>query len=219
MKRFLLCLIAVLCVAAGVAGCAISRKVTPAVVDPRAVDYAAEAGVIDPNDYGGYANLEKAVKLEAAVANAYELNDFTLHQALDKNTVDARQLGQITSRNTKIALAREGLLFGEKGLLTLGLGMIGMGSLGGFVGLLKKRKGDFTPAELEGAMAQAGIEVGVKERQFCQLVKGAQLFFDQHQVDDGQGGVTDDAAGKELKAAMGHIMDTDTRMAVKVAKT
>jgi len=133
-------------------GCvALSEHVTPAPVNPAAIKYAAEAGVVDANSYRGYANLYKARKLGIAVKAAYEVNTLAIDQIQERHELDYGILNEAVTRNTKIGEDREALGFGPKGIIPMALGLAGMGGLGGLVGLMRKRPGDVTKDELNSA--------------------------------------------------------------------
>jgi hypothetical protein len=217
LSHALLVLLTLLCVAAAVGCAAVSEYVTPAQIDQRAVDYAASAGIVDPNDYGGYGNLLKAVRLQTAVQAAYEVNSLQLQQMQERNELDYGLLNEVVSRNTKIAQAREEMLFSEKGLISLGLGLAGMGGLGGFLGLMRRRPGDVTQAEMRSALADAGVSVGKKEEQMLEIILGVQAFLRAHQTEVAGGGKADDAVAAQLKEFLDKAESKSTRQAVKTA--
>ena len=98
-------------------GCAaLSHLITPADLDARAVDYVVDAGVADANDFKGYANLEKAVKLEKAVHDAFQLKQLQLDQLADDNNLLYTQLNKTTMANRKQGFEKEERLFGKTGL-------------------------------------------------------------------------------------------------------
>jgi len=68
------------------------------------------------------------------------------------------------------------LIFGEEGILTLGLGMLGMGGLAGLAGLMRKRPGDWTKEDVDNAMEAADLEVEIKGDQIVEIVKGIETF-------------------------------------------
>ena len=105
----------------GVGCAAISEYVTPATVDSRAVEYAAKSGVADANSFRGFANLEKAMRLEVAVDAAYEVNSLAITQMAEKNKLDYNLLRGVVDRSLEIARSREEQLFGPTGLLSMGL--------------------------------------------------------------------------------------------------
>lgn len=199
-------------------GCAtLSTYVTPAKIDRGAVDYAVDAGVAEPNDYDGYPNLLKAGNLQNDVDSAHSVIQLSLQQQAQKDDLDYSIHRDTASSNYTIGVQREEMLFGEKGLLTLGLSMAGFGTLTGLVGLMRKRPGDVTTAEMEQTVAQATgkttEELSTKERQMIQLVKSVQAFRD-----------TFKRTNPDTIAAMDTILnekqDTDTRITVaKIKKT
>ena len=174
-------------------GCvAVSKYATPATVDQAAVKYAAEAGVIDANSYRGYANLEKAERLERALESAYKLYTLGIEQARERHELDYGILAKISAANTKRGQATEAALFSERGLIPLVAGLAGFGGLGGLIGLLRKRPGDITPVEMESALTSAGMDVQDKERQMLEIVAGVQAFLSKPEVsDEAKGGLKD----------------------------
>ena len=177
-KNWAIILVASILLAGGIGCAALSTLITPANIDKKAVTYAASAGVIDANDFRGYPNLDKAVRLKAAVDAAFKVKELSLTQMMEKNTLDYAQLSDVAETNMKIAQAKEEQIFGEKGLLSMGLSLAGFGTLTGVVGLMRKRPGDLTPAEVEKAVQQVTYDKTTRERQMGELVKGAQAFID-----------------------------------------
>jgi len=197
-----------LCITGGLGCAALSSYVTPATVDQKAVDYAVSAGVADSNDFQGFANLDKALRLEVAVESAYQVKILALNQIIEKNQLDYGILRGVVTNNVKAAQAREEQLFGETGLLSMGLSLLGVGGLGGVLGLMRKRPGDITPVEMESAMAGIKGTVTAKDRQFAELVKGVQSYLDANP------GVI----AKGLKAAITAARSSDTATAIATVK-
>ena len=202
-----------------VAGCgmtAISSLITPAEVDQNALRYVADAGVAELDDYNAwYPNLAEATRLKKDVDSAHSTIQLSLVQQIQKDDLDYSIHQGVVANNLTIAEQREESLFGEAGLLPLGLSMLGAGGFAGLLGLMRKRPGDVTAPEMEQALAtvkgQTAAELSVKERQFVQLVKGVQAFMDIHGSDG-------TALTRELKTIMNEYQDTDTRAAVAVVK-
>jgi len=208
--KTILSIICILALALGIGCASLSDYITPATVDQQAVAYAVSAGVVEPNAFKGYANLEKAIRLELAVQNAFEIRDLALVQMKEKNQLDYGILRGVVVGNTKVARAREEQLFGETGLLSMGLSLFGIGGLGGLLGLMRRRPGDITPQEMEQALIEVKGEVTTKDRQFIEVVKGVQGFLDMHQKE---------AIAMELKAYISKARSVDTKQAIAVAKT
>lgn len=213
MKNILL-IMASLILLMGVGCAALSEYITPATVDPQAVAYVEKAGVADANAFAGYANLEKAIRLEAAVDAAHEVTSLALAQMAEKNELDYGILKGAVSNSLKTARDREEQLFGETGLLSTGLTALGFGTLTGVLGLMRKRPGDVTPQEMESVVAEVKGEVTDKDRQFLELVKGVQKCLDLYRdVPEAVPFVT------ALKTTLGNEQSADTKQAVAVAKT
>jgi len=209
MKRIVLVFIALALLVAGIGCAALSTLVTPANVDKNAVAYAASAGVIDPNDFRGYGNLDKAIRLKAAVDAAFQVKELSLNQMMEKNRLDYSQLSQVADSNMKASRAQEELLFGETGLLSMGLSLLGVGGLGTVIGLMRKRPGDITPQEMETALTEIKGEVTDKDRQIIEIVRGVQKLFEAYPKNT--------AFGAELRTALAN-QSTDTRQAVAAVK-
>jgi hypothetical protein len=199
---------------AGIGCASFSEWVTPAHIDQQAVGYVVGAGVAEPNEFGGYPNLSKAEALAGKVDAAHQVVQLSLQQKLQKDDLEYGLLKDTVAASLTLARQREEALFGEKGLLTMGLGIIGAGSLAGFVGLMRKRPGDITSAEMNDAIAQATGQsaeiVAAKTKQFAQLVQSVNAIFGD------LGGMPETV--KKLKSLLDGIQDTDTQIAVQSVK-
>jgi len=209
--------IAVLCLMLMAAGCAsmsLSEWLTPGEVDSDAVKYVVEAGVAKPEEYDGYGNLYKAVKLRKDVEISHKFNIQDIEHLAEEENLVYSVYSDTTSTNAIVAQQREEAIFGEEGLLSLGLTIAGFGGLTGLLGLMRKRPGDMTKEDYENALATTNgktvAELSLKEKQFCQLVKGVQSFLDSSTVNP--------LPAKQLKEALSKTTDEDTRKAVAVAK-
>lgn len=209
MKNAVLIIIALLLVAAAFGCAALSESLTPATIDKRAVNYAAKAGVVDANEFGGYGNLQKAVRLQQAVEDAFQVNLLSIQQLADKNRLDYDLLKGATTQNASLSRAREEAIFGPEGLLTMGLGLLGVGGLGTVLGLMRKRPGDWTQTEVDSALAEAGVQAEDRKRQLAEVVLGIQKVLDAHPKTD--------TVGQEVRAALAS-QSPDTRLAVAEIK-
>ncbi len=179
MKKRIFIIVLSLAAAIGGLGCAaLSYYVTPAQIDRQAVGYAAKAGVAEVNEFAGFANLYKAQRLADAVEDAHEINQLQLNQLAQRDSLEFDQFKGITLTNLQNARQREEQLFGETGLLSMGLSLAGFGTLGGLLGLMRKRPGDLTPEELKVAVSGSEAQVTERERQIFELVRGVQKFLD-----------------------------------------
>jgi len=179
MKKWIFLIVLSLAAAVGGLGCAaLSHYVTPAEIDSQAVGYAVEAGVADSNEFAGFANLYKAQRLTNAVADAHEINQFELNTLAQKDNLKFTQFNDITSLNLQNARQKEEQLFGDKGLLSMGLSLAGFGTLTGLIGLMRKRPGDVTPEQLKTAVSGTEAQVTDREQQVFELVRGIQKFLD-----------------------------------------
>lgn len=178
MKTKLITGLSILMVLSSLGCVAVSEYLTPADIDQRAVCYASKAGTADPNDFAGYGNLYKATMLAWAIEDAHQLNQHQLMQLLDDDNLAYAQHSDSVHQRLTSARESEELLFGEKGLLTMGLGLAGFGSLTGLIGLMRKRPQDITPEELGQLMAGKNGQLTEKEQQIIELVKGVQKFIE-----------------------------------------
>jgi hypothetical protein len=219
MFRAIVVMLSLVMIVAGVGCVAVSKWATPATVDQAAVKYVVDAGVASASDYAGWANLLKALKLERDVETTYALIMLELEQLIQSEELNYSIHKDVTSRNRTVAQESEEMLFGEKGLLSMGLGLAGMGTLTGVLGLMRKRPQDLTPEEVKAAIAQAtgdtNIALTLKEKQFVDVVKGVQGFLDEYKD------TTDNKAAviiKALKTQLSKFQDTSTQVAVAQVK-
>lgn len=198
-------------------GCtALSHYVTYAEIDQAAVKYAIDAGVADTNDYDEWwTNIVTVERLKRDVDDGHKIVQLNLKQLIQKDDLKYSIHKDSVSTDLAIALQRENLLFGETGLLSLGLSMAGFGGLTGLLGLMRKRPGDITTPEMEQTLAIAtgktSAELSLKDKQFVQVVKGVQEFIDPRNGND-----TDAIAS--LKLYLTEAQDVDTQAAVAVVK-
>jgi len=176
-SKYFIVLLSLVLLAAGFGCMSLSEYVTPATIDPRAVDYVTRAGVDDPNKYVGYANLAKAMRLGNAVDDAHETMQLVYSQLSESDQLKYGQIKDVAAANLAIAAQREQMLFGETGLLTLGLSLAGFGSLTGLVGLMRKRPGDMTPEEIKQVVAGKESELTEKEQQIVELIQGFEDYL------------------------------------------
>jgi len=208
IAHYIVIAFSLLAIVGGIGCASLSHYVTPANIDQRAVDYAAQAKVADSNAFGGYANLDKAIKLENAVGDAHAKNQLELMQLIDKDSLEYAQLNNITSSNRQVARVREEQLFGPEGLLTMGLSMAGFGTLTGLIGLMRKRPQDITPEEVKQLIAGKDVALTDKEKQFVELVKGVQNFLDTFPTDS-----------DKLKTELAKVQSADTKTEVAKVKS
>lgn len=209
--KTLVIIVSVLLMVSGLGCMALSSYITPAELDPDAIRYVVDSGVRGDDYYTGYQNLDKANKLVDDVDNAHENVQFTLQQELAKDDLDYSNYRGMVVSNRQMAVKREELLFGETGLLSMGLSMLGAGGFAGLLGLMRKRPGDVTPAEMEQALATATgkttEELSAKQKQLIQLVQGIQQYMNTYPD-----------SKKDFKAVLTATQDTDTQIAVSSVK-
>lgn len=200
----------------GVGCVAISSRVTPTNVDAKAVAYVVKSGLADANDFKAwYPNLEMAEKLKKAVDDTYDINIQELQQKIERENLRYSIHKDVVANDNMVGREREELLFGEKGLASLGLSMMGFGTLTGCVGLMRKRPGDVTPQEVDQVVAQAtgktADELSKKEKQFVEVVKGVQKFINTYREDKPD-------VVSAMKEMMDKAQDTSTQVAVAKIK-
>jgi len=216
-SRIVLIVISLLMMITGMGCVALSHLITPAEVDKAALRYAVDAGVADYNDYDAwYPNMAEAARLDEDVDAAHSTVQLTLRQKIEKDELDYSIHKKVTSANLIVARQREEALFGEKGLLSMGLTMLGVGGFTGLLGLMRKRPGDLTREEVETALTTATgktkEELSAKEKQFVQLVKGVAEFMKSQESNGNKDAVI------ALKSIMDKYQDSQTKVAVAAAK-
>lgn len=221
MLRTIIIILSLIMVVAGISCTIVSQQATPAEVDQKALQYVVEAGVADFNDYDAwYPNMAEAVRLIEDVDAAYSINQLIIQQVAEKNDLAYSIHTKTTRNNFKIAQQREETLFGENGLLSMGLSMLGIGGMGGMLGLMRKRPGDITKPEMEQALATAtgktSTELSAKEKQFVQVIKGVQNFIDNYR--SAQSSDTEGVMISDLKESCNVAQDKDTQAAVASVK-
>ena len=214
MKKTVFVLLTLILIVGGCGLATISQLVTPAEKDEASVEYVTEAKVAEPNEYNGYFNIYKANKLVGDVDEAHEVIQFDLNHLIERDNLDYSNHKDAVIFNHTVASQREEMLFGETGLLSMGLSMLGVGGLSGFVGLMRKRPGDITSADAEKAIADAtgksSADLSDKQKQFAQLVGGITKIMKTY---EGQKTVIDD-----MKHIFNETQDTETQVAVASVK-
>lgn len=179
--KIVLIIVSVLAALLAIGCAALSSYVTPAEIDKPSVVYVVNAGLTEPNAFAGYPNLYKAEKLKTALDNAHTAIQWKLSNQVEWDNLVYSQRKGIVADNLTMAQQREEMLFGPQGLLTLGLGIVGAGGLGGVIGLMRKRPGDISQDEAQAAVAQAvgksANELTEKQKQFTELVLGISKMF------------------------------------------
>ena len=179
-SKWFIVLLSLVLLAAGFGCMSISEYMTPAELDRSALDYLVRVGQGDLTQYEGYSNLYKAKLLNEAVDDAHEQMQLVYNQLSEKDMLLHNQAKDATSNNLAIANQREEMLFGETGLLTLGLSLAGFGSLTGLVGLMRKRPGDMTPEEIKQVVAGKESELTEKEQQIVELIQGVEDYINTY---------------------------------------
>lgn len=211
MKNILIIIVSIILMLAGISCMAVSELVTPAEINKSAVKYAVNSGVADEQDYLGYPNLGKARRLVVAVDSAHKVNVFDLQQRLAKDSLDYTMLRGVVTNNEQIAVEREQMLFGQSGLLSMGLSMLGVGGLGGVIGLLRRKPGDWSPEEVTDAITEAtgktSNELSAKNKQVIQLVQSVDALIKTFNLDK-----------TKIKSVLNGVQDGDVQIAVSTTK-
>jgi hypothetical protein len=217
MKKFLLGLLSVLLLTAGIGCMSLSEWLTPGEIDRMSVDYVVDAGLAEPNDFVGYANLFKVRKLDRLLPMAYSIKVQAIEQLAENNNLDYRICTGVSTTNLQRSETREEAWFGETGLLGALLPALGLGGIGGLAGLMMKRPGDITKKEYDDALADADIVTEERGEQLWQVVQGVKKFMATYDT------VTPDSAESELvenlKTCLKGTTDTATRKVIKDLKT
>jgi len=217
--RIIVIMLSLILMVVGVGCVAVSKFFTPADINKKAVEYVVKTRVADANDFKGWANLLKAIKLEKDVDSAHDIIQLMLEQEIQKDNLEYSIHRDVTANNRQIGEQRAEIVFGEKGLLTLGLSMAGFGGLTGLVGLMRKRPGDVTSQELglavEQATGKSNGDLLEKNKQLVEVVKGVQKFINTYRD------TTDNKEAvmiNNLKELSSKAQDTQTQIAVATIK-
>jgi len=204
----------------GIGCAAMSEYATPATINPRAVDFVVETGVADPNEFKGWPNLHKALKLDSYVDMAYEIRFTTLKQSIEDLQIDYSHLNEIVTKNLQDAQEREQELFADGGILATALTAGGLGSFVGLLGLFRKRPGDMTKEDFQKAIEPIKGELGIKDQQFAQVVTGVEkIMKNKDQIaslltKEGDAATKTDEIIKLMKTCLGRTQDAATQQEV-----
>lgn len=209
--KYLIMIVGAIMTVAGVGCVALSHYITPADIDKNSVKYVEQTGVAEANDFAGWPNLFKAEKLKYAVDSAHQTIQLDLAQRMDKDNMVYAHLSEVANNNYQAAVSREEMLFSETGLLSMGLGLAGFGTLTGYLGLIRKRPTDVTLTDAQKMVADAvgktTDQLTEKETQFVQVIMGVQQFISS--FDNPK-----DPTVVKLKEALASQQDTSTEVAV-----
>ncbi len=174
IKRTLAYLLLVVVVVAGCGMATMSEELTWGRVDTDVVAYNEEAGTGTAADYKGlfYPSLASVRLLHKDFKAAVVVTKQELRHLVEQKNLQADILGGVVAGDEKVAAAREDFLFNPTtGVLAIGLGLIGMGGAG-YLGLMRKRPKDITPADMEAALVTVKGELDEQDRSIIQLVAG-----------------------------------------------
>lgn len=187
-----------------------SEEMTPASIDKDAVVVVEKAGTGSAEDYKGFLfpSLASARKLQKDLQEAIVVTDQELKHLVESKQLQDKILTGSVLNNVQVAEVREDALFNPQGgAIALGLGLLGIPAAG-YLGMLRKRKGDITPEDHEAALAGIKGEVTEKDRAVLQLVAQMQKVIDAKPQAEREQYL------KELKAEQ----LPETRAAIKAAK-
>ena len=209
MKRMIAYTVLAIVVIGG--GCigTISEHGTPARIDGDAVDYVVEAGIGDAADYKGFLfpSLAELKRLRIDLNAAYDVNVQEIQHLAEQHQLAFKYLGGIIDGDIELAKAREDFIFNPTtGALAIGLSLAGIGA-GGYLGLMRKRPQDITPAEMETALGDVRGEVDDRDRKIISLVASMRNVIDAQPAD----------AQRHMKEILKAGQSPETRVAVKQA--
>lgn len=202
--KYLITVVSLCMLVAGMGCIALSQLVTPVPeLDTQAITYVVDSGIADANEYKGYQNLYKALKLDKDVDIAHNIYQFNYTQLIEKDNHQYSIFDNLTDATVDVGMAREEALFGETGLLSMGLSLLGVGGMGTIIGLMRKRPQDWTKEEVSNVLQ-------VKDKRTKQIIVGISEFM--HQYQDNEDVIL------ALKAACDKAQDNDTKLVVKELK-
>lgn len=222
MKKVLAILLLVIMLG-GCGAASLSEYLTPADIDKGAVKYVVARGAAEPNEYKGYPSLYKAKKLLDDVDVAHVLEKQKLEQALQREDTEHNIHHGNANANYQSGLQRQEGLFGETGLISIGLMALGMGGTG-ILGLMTKRPRDITPEDAQKAITEATgkthEELSAKEKHFIEVVKSVAALKDTYKNmanSDSNATVKVVDLLTTMKDTFNNVQEKDTRQAVAVA--
>lgn len=201
-------LLAVVIVGSGCIG-TMSEHLTPGRIDKDIVEYNEEAGTGSAEDYKGflYPSLAELRLLQTDFDAAIAVTNQELEHLVESKQLQAKILKGIVTNDIEIAVARHDFLFDPTtGAIAIGLSLLGVGA-GGYLGLIRKRPQDATPAEVEKAIGVVKDEVEDRERKIMQLVASMKNVIDAQAVE----------VQNEMKKILKAGQLPETRAAVKTA--
>jgi hypothetical protein len=163
MKKYLVGLISGIVLVGAVSCASLSELFTPARLDKQAIKLVEEEKVVEPGEFDGYPNLDKAGRLVNAVEDATEIVALRLKQINHKVGADLENATKLEKK-----------IFAPDGLLPLALTVLGVGPVAGLIGLMRTKPGDISKQDMELALNDVKGEVTDRDRKILELVKGVQ---------------------------------------------
>lgn len=184
MKKVAVLILGLILLAVGIGCLPMSYYLTPGDDNPGGKMYVLENNPdVDPNSYEGWfgvPNLATAIRLQKDIDTTHaRVQQFLNHKIEEdklEHSIHSKTQGDIVSAG----IQREQLLFGPKGIVTLGLSIAGAGTLAGYVGLMRRKPGDVAKGEFDKLLNKT---LG-KDTQIYDLVKSVQAFKDTLPKDD-----------------------------------
>ena len=171
--RIIVLVVSVLLMALGLGCLPLSYYLTPAESDSDAIRYVTNASLSkDVNDYVGYPNLAKAMRLQRDVNTTHSRIQQGLNHEVEADNLEHSIHSKTTAANTKTGLEREALLFGPKGIIPLALSILGAGTLSGYIGLMRRKPGDVAKEVYFDSLD----EIAEQATELFELVKGIEAF-------------------------------------------
>ena len=217
----LMVLVCILITGFGVGCAALSHYVTPTEVNQKAVEYVVNHGGGHIEDYQSWfwPNLVDAARLDEDLDITHDRLQLEYRQYIESDNQYYTALKGVSTSNISAGLKREESLFGERGLLSMGLALLGVGGCSGLIGLARKRPGDVTQAQLNEALDAATMDlesdVWDKKKQLLQVIQGVQEFINTFKDSEDD---TETSMVSALKEMCDKAQDTGTQIAVAAAK-
>lgn len=134
-----------------ISGCMlIQKKITPASIDPQLIKYAG----VEPNKVG-YQSMEKLEKITAAAKVQHIMNQAEWNYYITRDNAVFAEVAKQAEAAWKQADADRNSLFGSGGLLGIGIGLLGGGTLASIATSMWKNSTMYSEAENQLAVNNA----------------------------------------------------------------
>ncbi len=146
----------------------------------KAVEYVLKSGVCDPNALEGYWNVAKQQLLNEYLDMATREIQFQLDLKKARDREDYTKFKKIVADAFEQDKARAAAWFGPKGIVSVALGLAGIG-VSGLTGLMISKPGEISKTIMEQAVAdiqgKSTAELTAKDKHITQVVMGIQDIF------------------------------------------